>query len=198
MTPQTHITDDLLVEYAAAQPNEAVSLIVACHLALCVECRSVIGLLDEVGALYAQNAAPIAVGREAIQAVVGRLDSIDRSQPEPDASPIPPPLQAYVGTANVDEIEWQAVVPGHWRARLDIDTGGGGLFLGRFAGGFRVPGHGHAGRELVMPLTGGFSQDGAQFGPGDIAIADPSVEHEVVVDAHGECIALVSNEVDPQ
>ena len=47
---------------------------------------------------------------------------------------------------------------------------------------------------LVMALTGGFSQDGRHYTPGDIAIADDTVKHHVFIDHHDECIALVSNE----
>lgn len=196
MVPHSHITDDLLVEYAAALPNEAVSLVVACHIDLCDECRRAVALLDEIGAQSFRNTPPAEVGRQPIEAVLARLDTVERVPAPPEPSAIPVPLRAYVGTGRLDELDWQAVAPGHWRVVLDIDTGRGGLFLGRFAGGFRVPDHGHAGRELVMALTGGFSQDGRSFGPGDIAIADPSIEHAVFIDDHGECIALVSNEVD--
>lgn len=43
MTVRHHIGDDLLLSYAAGTLDEASSLLVATHLALCPHCRAQIG-----------------------------------------------------------------------------------------------------------------------------------------------------------
>ena len=194
MSPLHHISDDLLVDYASAQPNEAVSLVVACHLALCGDCRAVISLLDEVGALYEQRAEPREVDRSPLTSALARLDNVDRHGARAELPLILAPLRPSLDVARLADVAWTPIVPGHWRAHLAVDAGGGEL-LGRFGAGWRVPTHGHPGRELVMAIAGGFSQGGAPYAVGDIAIADETFEHEVRVDADGECIALISTEI---
>ena len=41
MTPTFHPPDDLLVEYAAGETPESVSLVIACHATLCPTCRAI-------------------------------------------------------------------------------------------------------------------------------------------------------------
>ena len=56
--------------------------------------------------------------------------------------------------------------------------------------GVAVPDHGHRGLELTLVLQGAFSDEVDRFGPGDIEVADESLEHTPVAEAGMDCICL--------
>ena len=51
MTIHHHLNDDLLLDYAAGTLSEGWSLAVACHLAMCPQCRDQLALAEATGGL---------------------------------------------------------------------------------------------------------------------------------------------------
>ena len=60
----------------------------------------------------------------------------------------------------------------------------------RIKAGTAMPLHSHDGHELTLVLAGGFSDDDKHFLPGDVAVADASVNHRPVADPGEDCLCL--------
>jgi len=56
--------------------------------------------------------------------------------------------------------------------------------------GAALPQHTHEGAEYTLLLTGGFSDETGHYRRGDVAIADPSIDHRPVADEGEDCICL--------
>ena len=46
-----------------------------------------------------------------------------------------------------------------------------------------MPQHSHEGEEYTLVLRGGFTDGELHFLPGDVATADPTVDHQPIADA---------------
>ena len=55
MSPTHHPTEDMLAAYAAGATSEAMSLILATHMALCPECRRLVDDFESVGGLLLES-----------------------------------------------------------------------------------------------------------------------------------------------
>ena len=75
MTPTHHPADELLVEYAAGETAEAVSLVIACHATLCPPCRQRLAELEVVGGALLEQAPPRELRPGALEAVLAALDA---------------------------------------------------------------------------------------------------------------------------
>lgn len=184
-----HLSDELLTGYSAGTLPEAFSLLVASHVSLCDECRARLGSLDALGgALLESSEADLSAG--ALAATMARIRGI-RPQPRPAPAPrgvLPEPLRAYVGS-DIDGVRWRPVGGGVRQAVLATSDGASARLL-YIPGGVGVPDHGHRGTELTMVLRGAFRDDSDRFGPGDVEIADASVQHTPVAELGEPCICL--------
>ena len=54
-----HINDDLMLDYAAGTLSEGWSLAVACHLAMCPECRKQLELAEAAGGALMEELPPV-------------------------------------------------------------------------------------------------------------------------------------------
>ena len=97
MTIRHHLSDPLLIAYAAGNLPEAFSLVVATHVSMCDDCRARLGAFEAVGgavvesasteALFAQRAHPYTQGLFAARPPLGlkrgtRLQTIPGNVPE--------------------------------------------------------------------------------------------------------------------
>ena len=53
-----------------------------------------------------------------------------------------------------------------------------------------LPQHSHEGAEYILVLRGGFTDGPDHFLPGDVAMADPSVDHSPLADPGEACLCL--------
>lgn len=184
-----HLSDDLLTGYSAGTLPEAFSLLVASHVSLCDECRARLGSLDALGgALLESSEAGLSAG--ALAATMARIRGT-RPLPRPAPAPrgvLPEPLRAYVGS-DIDGVRWRPVGGGVRQAVLATSDGASARLL-YIPGGVGVPDHGHRGTELTMVLRGAFRDESDRFGPGDVEIADASVQHTPVAELGEPCICL--------
>jgi len=199
--PNHHISDELLLAYAAGSLAEAQSLIAACHIASCPDCRAKLKAADSLGGALLDNLPPEPVSPGSLEALFARLDA-PAAQDKPATSPIrlvqtipgvpevtaPAPLAQYLGA-----LRWQRLGPGVQSYVLPT-SGGASARLMRLAPGVRLPSHRHRGLELTMVLAGGYHDGLAHYGPGDISELDEAHHHQPVVDRDGECIALAVTE----
>ncbi len=187
-----HVPESLLLEYAAGVADEAESLLVACHLTFCPECRAKVEQLEGLGGLLMSGLE--GSGRE----LSVEPDSL--AEPESIVRPtdpiFPTPLVELVGPSS--KIPWRSVFPGSgvFEMNLPLAHGEGQVRLVRARAGAGVPEHTHRGRELDLVLQGGLRDHARQanFEPGDVQAADESVTHKLTVLPGEDCILLAVNE----
>ena len=82
-TIRHHVSDRLLMAYAAGTLPEAFSLVLATHLSLCDECRARLGEYEALGGQVLER-AEIAMAEGSLEACLARIDGlapIARPQP---------------------------------------------------------------------------------------------------------------------
>lgn len=202
--PSHHPGDTLLIDYAGGALGEAVSLVVATHLALCPCCRLNVAEMEAVGGALLDEIEPDEIDPSCLDAVLARLDEQPpmprAARPVRPAKPaetplLPEPLRRYVGN-DLNALRWKTLMPG--MACVDIPTGDSArVRLMRLRGGVGPPHHTHDGLELTLVLDGGFADELGQFTRGDLAVGDDSVRHRPVADPEGcLCLAVVDGRLN--
>ena len=192
-----HLTDRLLMAYAAGTLPEAFGLVIATHVSLCDECRARLGAFEAVGgAVLEDSVAPVAMAEGSLAATMARIRV---RPPEPREAPVarhgvfPGPLADYAGGSGPEGVRWRPVGGGVRQAILPTAPGATARLL-HIPGGVAVPDHGHRGTELTLVLQGAFRDEAARFGPGDVEVADEAVEHTPVAEPGPACICLAATD----
>lgn len=193
-----HISDQLLIGYAAGTLPEAFSLIVASHVSLCDECRAALAAHEAVGgALLEEAAGDVTADMDAgalartlamLEAPRAASDTAERGQRRAARGPLPAPLAEYVGT-DLENVRWRPVGMGVKQAILSTSKSATARLL-YIPAGTAVPDHSHHGTEITMVLQGAFEDETARFERGDVEIADGDLHHTPVADIHEDCICL--------
>ena len=197
MTIKHHIGDDLVLAYASGELDEATSLLVATHMALCPQCRQALELAESIGGTMIEEEAEAEIADGELEAIFGRIENAKESAtPPPVPEParrrsyvLPQPLRDYVD-GDVDGLRWRSL--GGGVRHLPVDTGASRAKarLLYIPAGSKVPDHGHRGLELTLVLAGSFYDEGAWFRRGDVEEADATVEHQPVAGPEEACICL--------
>ncbi len=196
--PHHHPDDDLLVAYAAGELDEAWSLLIATHTALCPACRARVDAAEAMGAALIDDVAPNELPEMADDALERALEYAGVQDPVPavrtlqaaGAAPVlPQPLRDYAG-GDVGSLEWRRLGSSAYHIPLVTKRGAPTARLLKIPAGSAVPEHGHNGLELTMVLAGSFVDDGVRFARGDVETADVDVEHQPVAEADADCICL--------
>lgn len=192
--PRHHPPDAMLMAHAAGQLSAGDSLLLACHLTLCPDCRAR-GAEHEAVAAALLPDQPIEESEldAQLRRVESRLDEpADATAPSPVYDPVlPAPLASLVGP--LDQLEWRSLLPTRVAAvHLPIHGAGIDVRLLRLAPGFQVPDHHHQGHEHTLVLAGGYTDDQGRYQRGDLAIRAASPVHEQRIDAGEPCLALVA------
>lgn len=191
MTIRHHLSEPLLMAYAAGQLPEAFNLIVATHVSLCDECRARLGAHEVVGGALIEDIEEIEMGEAALEAALARIEGLPQATqraPLKAAGILPAPLVDYIG-GDLSAVRWKRIGGGVKQAILPTGRDATARLL-YIPAGVAVPDHGHKGMELTLVLQGAFADDNARFGRGDIEIADEEVEHTPVALAGEDCICL--------
>lgn len=189
-----HLTDALLMGHAAGALPEALGLVVASHVSLCDDCRARLGAFEALGGAIVEEAAGAAMAEGSLEATLARI----AAGPPPAAAPprrrgpFPAPLARYVG-GGPEAVRWRSLTGGAKQAILPTAKGATVRLLS-IPGGMALPDHGHRGIELTLVLQGAFRDGAESFGPGDVEIADASVEHTPVAEAGEACLCLAATD----
>jgi putative transcriptional regulator len=90
---------------------------------------------------------------------------------------------------DLEDIPWRTKLPGFKEYDLgEIDGLETSLFWIR--PGRAIPAHTHRGVELSLILDGAFTDLRGRFGPGDISVADDSIDHRPVAEKKRPCIGF--------
>ena len=195
MTVKHHINDELILAYGTGGTDEATSLLIATHLALCPICRKVLDAAECLGGAMLEIAAEAEVGDADLQAVLDRVDRtaapIKASAPiaETRSFVLPQPLRDYV-KGDVDELRWRRLGGGVRHLLVDTGLSPVQARLLNVPAGAKVPDHGHHGLELTLVLSGSFYSRGVWFKRGDVEEADATIEHQPTAGPEEPCICL--------
>ncbi len=186
-----HLTDEILMAYAAGSLPEAFDLMVATHLSLCDHCRARAESFDAVGGCVLQEQDATAGMSDGSLAATMALIAQGAPMPRParpSCSVLPAPLQDYVG-GDVNDIKWKPIGMGVKQAILPTTSEATARLL-FIPAGAAVPDHSHRGIELTMVLQGAFSDELDHFARGDVEIADQDIHHTPTADISEDCICL--------
>jgi putative transcriptional regulator len=195
-----HPPAEYLTDYAAGAACEAVSVLIATHLALCPQCRDHVGALEVLGGAMLEDMAPEELASLA-PPDISRAD-LEPSMPDMGVEPpsgvwpvdpmIPNPLRQYLRHASARP-HWQWRMPGISKMSLGNlrVPENGSAHLMRIPASRAMPHHTHRGDELTLVLSGGFSDESGHFGRGDLGYADGSTHHRPVADKGEPCICFV-------
>ena len=179
--------------YAAGNLPEAFNLIIAAHVSLCDECRTVVESFDSVGGALLEEGAVADMETESLSRTLARIETV---QPETRAATargtLPAPVRDYVG-GDLDAIKWRPVGMGVKQAILKTSDAATARLL-MIPAGAAIPDHSHKGTEMTLVLKGAFQDEDGRFARGDIEVADGSVSHTPVADIGEDCICLAVTE----
>ncbi len=191
-----HLTEQLLMGYAAGTLPEAFNLVVATHISMCDTCRAALAEYEAVGGAVMLDADPVDVAEDALAAT---LALIANSPAEPVARPalakdglLPAPLREYV-KGDIDAVKWRKVGGGVSQMILETSNEASVRLL-HIPAGTAVPDHGHQGTELTLVLQGAFVDETDRFGAGDVEVANEDLNHTPVAEAGMDCICLAATD----
>ena len=190
MTIRHHLSDPLLMAYAAGALPEAFSLLTATHISLCDECRARLGAYEAVGGAVL-DAEPVPLADGSLAAVLSRLGLPEAPAPRRKRA-VPSPLADYIG-ADLAGVKWRSLGMGVRQSILATGPGATARLL-YIPAGQAVPDHGHRGMELTLVLQGAFCDSSDRFGLGDIEIATEDLSHTPVAEAGADCICLAATD----
>lgn len=201
MKLEHHLGEEAVLAYAAGTLDEATSILVASHLSLCPQCRTVAKAAEAVGGELMEALEPSVTVKASASDILQVIDgeqplshqaiSLDHPANINQADPLlPKPLREYV-SGGITALKWRWMGPGVRFARILDNTEGARVGLMRIASGTRMPHHGHAGEEFTMVLAGGYRDVSGSYRRGDVEFADSDVTHQPIADDDGDCICLV-------
>lgn len=197
MSIQHHISDELLLAYAAGNLAEGWSIAIATHLALCPSCRRRLDFMEHAGGEMLEMVCSEEADDTSWDAMKARLaggtPSATRAAAKPAATSgdivIPEPLRSYLG-GDLAELKWKALGRGAYHIRIPTGDRETSVRLLKIPAGKPVPEHSHGGRELTLVLKGSFQDGGSLFKRGDLEEADENLQHQPVATPDEDCICL--------
>ncbi|MCO4842720.1 MAG: ChrR family anti-sigma-E factor [Yoonia sp.] len=189
-----HLTESLLMGYAAGTLPEAFDLVVATHVSMCDDCRAAVAEYDAVGGEVMLDMPPMDIDVDALAAT---LAMIDKGAPVPKPRQkargvFPAPLQDYVA-GDLSAVKWRKV--GGGVSQMVLKTSGDATVrLLKIPAGTAIPDHGHHGTELTLVLQGAFFDDTDRFAAGDIEVANEDLNHTPIAEAGADCICLAASD----
>ena len=191
-----HLTEPLLIGYAAGTLPEAFNLVVATHITMCDDCRAALAEYDAVGGEVMLDSDPVTVAEDALAATMAMIDGgfgTDKPAPVRARNSIfPGPLQDYV-SGDVESLKWRKVGGGVSQLVLKTSDDASVRLL-RIPAGTKVPDHGHRGTELTLVLRGAFRDEVDHFTAGDIEVATQDLDHQPIADEGADCICLAATD----
>ncbi|MBB3523135.1 ChrR family anti-sigma-E factor [Rhizobium sp. BK456] len=188
---QIDTIDALMAHYVAGSLPEPARVLVRSHLEMKPHNRSLVDSLELLAgeALESAGETAIADRDRQLQAIFSSAAPVAAQQAakRPENALFPQALRDFVGF-EVEDVPWRKRLPGFKEYSLEFD--GCEVNLMWIRPGRALPAHTHKGMELILILDGAFNDERGRFGPGDISIADETVDHRPVAEKDRPCIAF--------
>lgn len=189
-----HPTQQQLVDFVEGNLAPAMSLVVAAHADMCVQCQRKMQLMQDRIAELAFEKADDKIEFGAMLANITQLPAADKIDFIPKKQKIeldgrqfnlPRPLQRYVDKTG----SWSHLLGNLWQAPVDLGPAGKANFIYMEKGG-KVPEHTHRGNELTLVIDGEFSDGLAMYDTGDFIVMDQSNTHAPHSEASEGCLVF--------
>ncbi len=193
MTTITHHLDPAtLMSFSAGSLPEALSAVVATHLAVCPACARELHGMAAIGTALFSGLAGVRLEKPAPVMALRRSEAdVAATETTAGSREVPAPLARLIG-GSLDNVPWRRLGLGVWHHKLSSFDGD--LRLLKVAAGRRMPEHGHGGSELTLMLRGSYSDVTGTYLPGDVADLDDTIEHAPIADPDVGCICLIASE----
>jgi putative transcriptional regulator len=196
MTIAHHPQPETLMAYASGTLDQAYTVVIAAHLAMCDACRGEVVHLEDVGGAILEEEAEAKVGASALDRLLSAIDASPEEETHPEPvkrhEGVPTPLAPYL-EGGLDSIEWKRKGPKAWLAELEVPANSHSrLLLLKVGAGAAMPEHGHGGHELTLILSGAYNDRFGRFAAGDLADHDDDVDHQPIAEEGEDCICLVA------
>lgn len=204
MTIKHHISDALLLDYAAGSLEEGWSLAVATHLSLCPHCRNRLSGMELAGGVMLEGLEDAADATTSLDTswaeIQARLKTPQTKAPQAKtptpvtakatkAAILPDPLRRYVG-GDIATLKWKPLGLGAYHYPIPTADKDISVRLLRIPAGLPVPEHTHGGKELTLVLCGSFTDANGRFVRGDFEETDDTIMHQPMADPGVDCICL--------
>lgn len=219
MNAQHHLDEATIVSYSAGALPAGLAVIAAAHLQLCPTCRARWSEAERIGGQLMAAQADMTVSTPLVEkdpikkatppnaealrlkqreAMLARLDEPEVIEPLTvapdfsDADLLPVSLHPYFGQ-RYSQLAWRRLIPGVRMIRGQA-PGQGSLVMFNITPGTSMPVHSHGRSELTQVLKGSYRDAIGQFGPGDIADLDETIEHQPVAWGDTPCICVAATD----
>lgn len=194
-----HPETQLLTDFAAGSLPFGQALCVSVHLESCPDCRARVRALDGVGGELLQRLVPAPVADDTLEQLLARIDG----DPAAPASPLPqaPPSQnglpralARLLPGGLRQAAWQRISTSLHTASLSIGDDATQVSLVRMKAGGSIGAHSHAGTELTVVLSGGFSDRSGAYRAGDFVALSSDERHHPIAHQNEDCVCLTAQD----
>ena len=189
--------DALMAHYVAGSLPEPARVLVEAHLEMRDTNRKFVSDLEALAGVSLETVDPAPLSDRD-----GRLGAIFGSRPAPDraidlaprraGALLPRAIRDFVGF-EAEDIPWKTKLPG-FKEHVVGHFGNCEVSFFWIRPGRAVPAHTHEGCELSIVLDGAFNDSRGRFGPGDISVADDSIDHRPVAEKERPCIGFAVDE----
>lgn len=191
---------ELYSAYAAGCIDPAFAMMLEAQSLVRADVRSSVALSEMIAGNFLEAAPAAAMSEGALDRTLALIDALDAPAEAQRAAgrsagnalnellTLPEPVRSAALDAAGGQ-GWQMLGLGLKRLKLNIGSSME-VELYRIAAGSRIPRHSHGGNEFTMVLTGGFSDERGNYGPGDVCATGPSDTHQPVADEDEVCYAL--------
>ncbi|MET3854551.1 ChrR family anti-sigma-E factor [Rhizobium sp. OAE497] len=180
--------DALMAHYVAGSLPEPARVLVQSHLEIKPDNRALVQDLELLaGEALEDTAGTPITGRDERLAAIFASSAPAGATKDKQQGVFPRPIRDLVGF-DADTVPWKTKLPGFKEYSVDID--GCEVSLMWIRPGRALPAHTHKGMELILILDGAFVDERGRFGPGDISVADETLNHRPVAEKDRPCIAF--------
>jgi putative transcriptional regulator len=192
-----HPNDELLMTYSAGQVNNALGIMLACHLEVCSQCRAKVHKYNQLGGEILSSTTPITVSSGLKQRVLAQLEQprdtntnpiIDAPLPPSDQR-IPRPLWRFV-PSTLNDIAWKGFTSSIQEFTLPFSDDTYTAKFYKIAAGKELPEHTHKGNEFTLVLDGAFSDQVGSYHQGDFILANTETIHTPHAHKDKDCICF--------
>ena len=191
---------ELYSAYAAGALDPAFALMLETQAVLRGDVRLDVLLSETIAAAMLETEASAPMAPDATRCALDRIEALEMAGEVPrkvskrvnasltELLELPDPLceQALIAAG---QRGWQQLGIGVRRLPLDVGSELE-VELYRMQPGARVARHSHSGHEFTLVVSGGFTDETGNYGPGDISVKGPNNTHQPVADPDEPCFAL--------
>ncbi|MCB9987887.1 MAG: cupin domain-containing protein [Rhodospirillales bacterium] len=195
----------MLMEYAAGTLDEAQSLVAASYITLSPLARRYVESCERLGGAIIEGCCPpVSMNAASLTAVLDKLEECpagDNSCRQEalrtfaESLCLPTPLHTYLTKACSHKgLRWRNLAPGIKICAIPLRNPTRRAHLMQLAPGTITPAHSHRGRECMLVLEGGFSDENGHYERGDLLLMDDGSDHHPIADPLKGCLCLVTTD----